>query len=236
MTQLAVLFILLIILAIGVVIYTMYNRDRKRGAEKQNAALEMGFQLIKEVDPNLTNRIVQFYRKTKGQNLRVRNVFERSENDATLYLFDLLDYSGESVSYVADGAIAVMSPSLNLPRFSIFPKLGDKSRITGWADALLEKMATREMEPIVLGTNPYFEKNYFLTGESEAEVREFLTGTILSHFSEQKFWRIEAGGDLFTFSGPVFRRNKVAENQMDPRTRLQEALSLFELFKNNEIS
>jgi hypothetical protein len=236
MNQLAVLFILLIIIAIGVSIYFMYNRDRKRGVEKQTAALDMGFQLVKEVDPSLTDRIIQFYKKSKGQNLRVRNVFERSESDATLYLFDLLDYSGESVNYLADGAIMVVSPSLRLPRFSIYPKLGDRSHVSGWADALLEKIATRQMDQIVLGKNPYFEKNYFLTGENEAEVREFLTEYILSHFNDQKFWRIEAGGDLFTFSNLDSRRNIDAGSPLELRDRQQEALSLFELFRASEPS
>jgi hypothetical protein len=233
MTPLVVLSSLLIVLAIGVVIYFMYSRERKRGAEKQTAALEMGFQLIKEVDPSLTGRIVQFYKRKQRQNLRVRNVFKRIESDAAIYLFDLLDYSGETVSYLADAAIAVVSPSLHLPRFSIYPKLGDKSHVSGWADALLERADAKRADRIVLGKNPYFEQNYFLTGENEQEVREFLTNTILSHFSDQKLWRIEAGGDLFTFSSLGSTRNISAGSPLEPHERLQEALGLFDIFRDN---
>ena len=234
MIQFAVLFVLFIVLLVGGLIYWMYTRDKKHSAQKQNAALEMGFQLLKEIDPDLTNRIVQLHQKSKGQNLRVRNVFERPQSDCTLYLFDLLDYSGDSVTYLADGAIAVLSPSLHLPRFSIYPRIGDRGRVSGWANALLEKMALSRMNPIVLGTNPYFEKNYFLFGENEQEVQEVLTDYNLSYFSEYKFWHIEAEGDLFTFANLEPRRNIGANPQTDPGAGLQEALNLFELFRSNE--
>jgi len=120
-----------------------------------------------------------------------------------------------------------------LPRFSIYPRLGDKGRLTGWANALLEKMAVSRMNRIVLGINPYFEKNYFLFGEDEAEVREFLTDYNLSYFSENKYWQIEAEGDLFTFANLESKRNITANSQADPRTRLQEVLLLFDLFQSN---
>jgi len=234
MNQYAVLFILLIVLVVGVSIYWLYARDKKRSLQKQNLALELGFQLVKDIDPGLTSRIVQFHQKSKSQNLRVRNVFTRAQSDCTLYLFDLLDYSGDSVTYLVDGAIAVLSPSLHLPRFSIYPRIGDRSRVSGWADALLEKMALSRMDRIVLGTNPYFEANYYLFGGNEQEVREFLTDDNLSYFSEYKFWQIEAGGDLFTFANLESRRNMGANLQTDPRTRLQEALNLLDLFRSNE--
>jgi hypothetical protein len=59
MIQFAVLFVLFIVLLVGVFIYWMYTRERKRSVQKQNAVLEMGFQLVKEVDPDLTTQIVQ---------------------------------------------------------------------------------------------------------------------------------------------------------------------------------
>ena len=59
MIQFAVLFVLFIVLLVGVFIYWMYTRERKRSVQKQKAVLEMGFQLVKEVDPDLTNQIVQ---------------------------------------------------------------------------------------------------------------------------------------------------------------------------------
>ena len=202
--------------------------------QKQNAALAMGFQLVKDIDPDLTNRIVELHQKSKSQNPRVRNVFTRAQGDCNLYLFDLLDYSGDSVNYLVDGAIAVVSPSLHLPRFSIYPRIGDRRRVSGWANALLEKMALSKMDRIVLGTNPYFETNYYLFGENEQEVRDFLTEDNLSYFSEYKYWQIEAEGNLFTFANLESRNNMRANLQADPRARLQEALNLFELFKSNE--
>jgi hypothetical protein len=59
MIQFAVLFVLFIVLLVGVFIYWMYTRERKRSVQKQKAVLEMGFQLVKEVDPDLTTQIVQ---------------------------------------------------------------------------------------------------------------------------------------------------------------------------------
>jgi len=233
MIQYAVLLVLFIVLVVGVSIYWMYTRDKKRGAQKQTAALEMGFQLAKDVDQDLNKRIVQLHQKSKSQNLRVRNIYSRLESDCTLYLFDLLNYSGDSVTYLADGAIAVLSPSLHLPRFSIYPRIGDRNRVSGWANALLEKMAVTRMNRIVLGINPYFEKNYFLFGENEADVREFLTDYTLSYFSENRYWQIEAEGDLFTFANLESKRNIGANSQTDPRTRLQEVLNLFGLFRSN---
>ncbi len=234
MIQYAVLLILFSVLVVGVIIYWLYTRAKKQSAQKQNAALEMGFQLEKEVEPELTNRIVQMHQKSKSQNLRVRNIYKRTQSDCTLYLFDVLDYSGDSVTYLVDGAIAVLSPSLHLPRFSIYPRIGDRSRVSGWANALLERMALSRMNPIVLGTNPYFEKNYFLFGENEEEVEEFLTDDNLNYFNEYKFWQIEAEGDLFTFANLESRRNVGASLQTDLGSRLQEALNLFELFRSNE--
>ena len=128
MIQYAVLFVVFIVLVVGVSIYWLYTRDKKRSVQKQNAALEMGFQLAKDVDPDLTNRIVQLHRKSKSQNLRVRNVFTRPQSDCTLYLFDLLDYSGDSVNYLVDGAIAVLSPSLHTAAFQHLSKDWRRSR------------------------------------------------------------------------------------------------------------
>lgn len=184
---------------------------------------------------DLLRKVIRLHQRQAHQSIEFRNLFQKGEPDATFYLFDLQDNSGDSSDLTAEGVIAVLSPLLKLPRFSIFPKVDMQGKFAELANRFLTWAIARSATHIPFEANPHFERRYMVCGEDERAVRHFLSDYHLSRLSRGEYWQIEAEGDLFTLSKVDFSSG-MKNRETDLRERLREARMLFDLFRESRSS
>lgn len=231
----AAIVIAIILALILLSVIWMVSSDRKRKTEKSFIASELGFYPMETPEDHFFRKVVHLHQKQAHQCLELRNLYQKKEADATFYLFDLIESSGDSSDLMAEGVIAVNSPLLNLPRFSIFPKIDMEGKFAELANRFLTWAVEQSSNRIVFETDPHFERRYMVCGEDERAVKQFLSDYHLSRLSRGEYWQIEAEGDMFTLSKVEFtsrENNKVA----DLSERLREARMIFDLFRQSRSS
>jgi hypothetical protein len=223
----ATLVILLFVLAI---VWTI-SRQKEASRSALNRALELGFEPVEEGDQTFLERLAELHKKFGHQEIEVRNLYGRRGPDYQLYLFDLWDTSGDSVDRIQEAGIAVVSPLLNLPRFSVFPKLEGDGLLSGFVNLVFNAVISRNMSVISFENYPPFGDRYYVAGEDENAIRVFLTDHVQRRLSRDPFWHIEAGGDLFTFA--KFDLDSVGKlrGEDDLKERVREAMIIFDLFR-----
>ena len=224
----ATLVILLFVLAF---VWTI-SRQKEASRIALNRALSLGFEPLEEGDQALEERLAELHEKFGHQEIEVRNLYRRRGSDYQLYLFDLWDASGDSVDQIQENGIAVVSHLLNLPRFSVFPKLEGDGLLPGFVNLMFNAVISRNMSVIHLENYPPFDDRYYVAGEDEVAIRTFLTDHMQRRLSRDSFWHIEAGGDLFTFAKFDLGSIGKLKGKDDLKERVREAMIIYDLFQD----
>jgi hypothetical protein len=176
--------------------------------------------------------LIQLHQHSNSQEIQVHQLAERWEGDTRILLFDLVDHGGDSVSTLVDCGIAVFSPELNLPRFSLMPRVAEEGRLAEIANRFLEILIKQRRNRIELEKNTHFDERYFLLGDDHAAIEAFLDEYRLSRLAQASYRHLEVDRDCLTYSRFVFttrgKRNRLA----DLREDLSEARVLLELLSN----
>jgi hypothetical protein len=218
------LLILGVISVFALALNWMIRTERRKRCDRQQIAAALGFTPIEELDDVTVSQLIRFHQHTHTQELIVRHAAERIEAGTRWLLFDLVDHSGDSNSTLVDAGVAVISEKLQLPRFSLFPRLGEKGRLNDFANHFLEMLIEKRRNRIRLATNAHFEERYFLLGDDEPAITEFLDDYRLSRLGQATYRHLEAAGDCFSYSRFVF----ATRGKRD----IAEARVLLELFSS----
>jgi hypothetical protein len=224
----ATLVILLFVLAF---IWTI-SRQKEASKSALNQAVELGFEPLEEGEQTLLERLVELHEKFGHQEIEIRNLYRRRGPDYQLYLFDLWDVSGDSVDRIQENGIAVVSPLLILPRFSVFPKLEGDGLLPSFVNLVFNAVISRKMSVINFENYPAFDDRYYVAGEDENAIRVFLSDHVQRRLSRDPFWHIEAGGDLFTFAKFDLASIGKVRVEDDLKERVREAMIIFGLFED----
>lgn len=221
------------ILAILVMIWLRSNQKRIT-KNYVNSALELGFEPFQEDDPVFLFRLASLQKKFSLQRLEARNLYRRQGSDYQLYLFDLFMMDSEGPSRLKEAVIAFQSPLLRMPRVSITPKI-EQSGFLGLLGKLLHPVAvalfSREFRQIRFERNPEFGRQYFVFGQDEEAVREFLSDQVLWRLSRDQNWQVETEKDLYTFTKLERDYLKMLKADLDLKQLVSEALVIFDLFR-----
>jgi len=213
----------------GVMIYVVIYSSRKNAENMRQAAQPVGFAPF-QPDALLTEKISSLYRRPGAASRHeLRNLSRKRLPDGEMYLFDLVDTSGEDNSWLENQAVAIISPALNLPPFSFFPKSDQKYALSGLANQVIEWGLAKMGSPVALPEFPAFTARYVVNSAEPETTRRFIDEPIARYFSHTQMYSIHASGDVFTFS------------EMDPRLdlrnpenlsrRVNHALEIFHLFQ-----
>jgi hypothetical protein len=183
---------------VGVVVFRLIMADRERKAERAREAAAHGFRPMVPPDADVVERIVALHRRREAQALEVRSLHRKQADDRTLYLFDLVDRSDDRAGLDCDRAIAVVSPGLRLPRFSMVPRVEHEGKLAALANWLLERFAPRAGERVEFDGSPAFAERYTLAADDPAEARQFFTAERLAALAETHYWLLEGAGDMLT--------------------------------------
>ena len=169
-------------------------------AQSREIAPKIGFILndnrigYKEIPPeHLMHCLQKTYlgKMLKSKKGSIYNVFERKEDDSTIYLFRYRHSSNSSSGgsfSVRQTVACFVSSKLQFPRFRLAPKKSF-TKI---------QMFFRE-EGIDFSFHPQFQQSNFLQGENEDAIKKLFSESVLSHFANNQELSIEGVDDTFIF-------------------------------------
>lgn len=182
-------------------LYLAIQSSRKDLEQKKQTAQSLGFSPV-QADAKLTDDIAAMYRRPGAQTCyELRNVSRRVIPDGEMYLFDLVDTSGEDDSWTEKQAVAVVSPHLNMPPFNLFPKADQKYAISGLANKVLEWGMSFIGTQVDFPEYPEFASRYIVSSNEATDwIRGFFDRHLAGYFSRTNMFMVHAAGNIFTFS------------------------------------
>lgn len=231
MEPLTVLALLLILLVFaGLVIFSIMATRRAKEAKTQMAQT-LGMIPISQPDYALLEQIAGLYRSDWGTaTYELRNVSRRILPDGELFLFDLVDTSGDGDSITESQGVAIRSSTLRLPPFQLYPKVDtSKYALGGLANRIVEWGVSKSGTLVQFPEFPAFQARYAITSTDPDAVRRFFDEDKARYFPNTESYTLHAGGNLFTFAEiePGFKVN-------DPThmtRRINRALEIYRLFQ-----
>ncbi|MBI5953839.1 MAG: hypothetical protein HY865_19470 [Chloroflexi bacterium] len=219
------------LLFFGGMVFLAIQSSRQDIDKKRQIAQSLGFSPV-EADSKLTNQIAILYRRPGAQTrYELRNVSRRVIPDGEMYLFDLVDTSGEDDSWTERQAVAIISPHLNMPPLNLFPKADQKYAISGLANKVLVWGMSFMGTHIDFPEYPEFASRYIVSSNEATDwVRGYFDQHLAGYFSRTKMFMIHAAGNIFTFSE---MGTKLGDR--DPSVisqRVNNALDIFRARKN----
>ena len=228
METLAPLLTLGIIILFGILVVFLIRMEKAEKSRKSQQALNIGFTPI-EPDQSLLVRISQLYQTKKGiTSFELRNVSHKGIPDGEMYLFDLVNTSGEEDSVVEEQAVAVFSQYLDLPEFTIFPQLDIKGTGGRIVKSLLSWVVSKAGDPVDFSDHPRFQQRYLVSSGDSQETRNFLDDRKLHLLAKVRLLCIHAGGDIFVLS--TFDQAVNPRNNESISKRISKALDVYQIF------
>jgi hypothetical protein len=218
------------LLFFGGMVYFAIQSSRKEVEKKQQLAQSLGFSPV-EADPKLTDKIAELYRRPGLQTkYELRNVSRRMIPDGEVYLFDLVDTSGDDDNWTERQAVAIVSPYLKMPPFNLFPKADQKYALSGLANKVLEWGMSFVGTPLDFPEYPEFDARYILTSNEGSDwVRGFIDQDLAGYLSRAQMLMLHAADNIFTLS--EMGTNFEANDQGVMSQRINRALDLFRLLQ-----
>jgi hypothetical protein len=218
------------LLFFGGMLYFAIRSSLKDMEQKKQIAQSLGFSPV-EADPALTGKIAELYRRPGAHtNYEMRNISRRVIPDGEMFLFDLVDTSGEDDTWTEHQAVGVVSRYLKMPPFTLFPKVEQKYALGGLANKVMEWGMSFVGSQVDFPEYPEFESRYIVSSnESSDWVREFFDPNLAGYFSRTQMLTLHASGDVFTFSemGTNFDTSKEAVMSQ----RVNRALDIFRIMQ-----
>jgi hypothetical protein len=220
--------VLAVLALVAFVVFKVVQHVRQRREERRAALRSLGFEPVSATDPEVVARVVELCTRWKGDHYRVDNVLERKGSDHRVLLLDLHDVSGENHH---PALLVVTSRRLDLPRFTLSPRIEMGGRLAAFANAILEKVVSHQGKKVSFPMHPSFERRHFVSGPNEDEIRRFFTDSRLAALAEKQHLLIEAGEDVFTVDRLYLRGRQPGTSDLtDVSERVEEAESLLRLF------
>ena len=210
-------------------VYGMVSSEKKRIKRKREDILSSGFHPIENPDPSLVKHLLSLYTKRESQKLSLRNLFQRRENDYLLYLYEVWNEGSDDNHLYEEWGLAMASPYLNLPRFSLIPKIDTPGKFAGLVNRFLEKLTVKGSVKIEFADHLPFSRRYLVTGEDESAIRKLFSSRLLNHLSSTSFLLVDGDRNLLTFSKYDLERAKRNGKMELLSSRLQEARAFFQL-------
>jgi hypothetical protein len=223
----SILFLIVFLSIFSGIIYLAIRASSNDQKAKQELASTLGFTPT-EAHAALLAKISRLYQRGKNK-YEMRNVFHKKLPDGEMYLFDLVETSGEDDSWTETQAVAVISSYLKLPHFTLFPKADQKYALSGVANKILEWGMSFVGKPIPFPEFPAFNDKYVVTSNESDLARIYLDENLLRYFSQTQMYMLHAMGDIFTFNEMDPKFGKMDQESMS--RRINRAMEIFRVLQ-----
>lgn len=185
---------------VGLVLWLIFRYEKKRTAELEIVASELGLQFTPQGDERLLAMLQQFRLFNRGHSRRMKNVMTAVTEHTTLTIFDY-QYTtggGKNSHTHSRTLVALESAAFQFPQFSVRPE--------GFGDKLASKLGFQDID---FDHHPDFSSKFVLQADDENAVRRFFTSQILDLFVSRPDVSVDAAPGLITYWKP--RRMKPEE-------------------------
>jgi hypothetical protein len=215
-------------LVFGLLAFAAFYSRRKDKENKRRVWQQLGFTAI-EADALLAEKISSLYQREGISNrYELRNLSRKAILDGEMFLFDLVETSGEDDSWIEQQAVAIVSSYLNLPQFVLFPKVDEKYILSGIANRVVEWGMSKIGSPVAISEFPGLDSRYIITSNDPEAVRRFLDESLSHYLANTQMLRIHAAGDIFT-SCEIISNSKTSDLE-NMTQRVDHAMDVFRLF------
>lgn len=229
-----------IVLVFVAVIWAAVTQRRKE--EHLEAILfQLGFSLASPPPPQLAQTIIELRGAGPHKSLELKDVFRRSIAGGELYLFDVLDTGGSETATEAERALAVVSPSLDLPRFILIPRPDFGGRATGVLAQLAERALTwatsrTGLEEITFEGDLEFNEAFITLVREPEAVRSFLTDRRRTEVLQMsRRYVLDAVGNTLLISRNPVEREQAPDAMEQIRETQEDAERLLSRFQDGPI-
>jgi hypothetical protein len=191
MTDSIVILLLAVVGFLAFLCLKIVQRARAANEERRRTLQVLGFEPLAPPPAEVTEPIVALH----GGKKTLARVFERRGSADRLYLFDLRDSSGEGSVHEA---LAVFSPRLDLPRFTISPRLEGGGRLVALGNRVIEMRARRRGPAVEFPSHPEFARRHFVNAPDAESVHRLLTSQRLDRLTPLGQIVVEAEGRVFS--------------------------------------
>jgi hypothetical protein len=226
------IFFLLALFGISVFLF-LRRKARQVHATRHLEAENLGFRFQDPPDPGLVTRITGLQARHPDQKLAIKRVFVKPQGEITLYLLDMEDTAGEDNSLLLDGAIAIVSPRLDLPRFGLFPRVPGDGFLARAANQLFERLFGQHVQLIEFDDRPDFDRRYLVTGADPEKVRELLSDYIQDRLAGLELLQIQGGGDTLIVANIGYAQIK-PDQPRNLELLYRQALTVYGLLHRNK--
>ena len=180
--------VLLVVLLVGMVgmtcvlcliWYMVSQRKKVRTARLTQVAQQLGIPFFPAGDPLLIGRLASLPLFSVKASKSIVNVLREVRPEVEFGIFDY-NYrigTGENRHSITQSVMYFCSKTIDLPKFTVYPKMRFQKIL--WVFGIIQ-------QGIDLGTHPQFAKQYVLTGDDEAAVRDLFCDELLEFFEGQK--------------------------------------------------
>lgn len=164
-----------------VVLLAKRHFDRKRAAELTAQALRLGLEPAgaSETPPEAGLEDMPLFGQGRGRT--TSNVL-RDGNGITVFDYSYTVGGGRNSSTYQQ-TVAAVRVGGEIPRFRLSP------------ETVLHRIGHKlGMQDIDFATHPEFSKNYQLSADDEAAIREWFSAAVLDHFNAESGWTVEGAG------------------------------------------
>jgi len=206
MVDIKLMVVALVIGLFALIVAWMILAERKSRTAQRQALQSLGLSPL-EPSPELAQQIAQLYQNIRKQRLNskaeayeLRHVFGKRIQDGELFVFDLINRSGNEDSVTENQAVAIRSTHLHLPPFMIVPKSDIPGLPSDLGNKLLAWVVERFGNLVEFPQAPEFTQRYLVSSPEPEAVRQFLDETRLRRLAKTRLVGVHAGGDIFTLS------------------------------------
>jgi hypothetical protein len=214
----------------GLGLYFIITSEKKRLAKKSQLLQSMGFYPAGQPDEELVDKIQALYQRRSHQKKEVEKIHLRKEGEYKIFLYEIWDRGGKDNDLDDAWGMAIYSEYLNLPRFSLFPKVNMTGKMAALANFVIKKLVPKD-EPI-LNFDQYetFSRRYMVIGYDQENIHKLFSERLINRLSDTEYWHIEADGKLFTYSKLEFHSHKKPDDAKQLNEKLQDLKRIFKLF------
>lgn len=178
--------LLLIIFLLGAlvtIVFFLINKQKLRKISQLKTLSALGF-VRADRDMEMVTGIVRgLSRDPDSASIRIENLFEKAFPDGKLYLLDVVDRSDSEKMPFGKLAVLLVSREMNLPRFSIYPKMALQGRLGDLTNTLLETVYSKIGNVIKEWNDETFEERYAVISDQEDEVRQVLSTRVIERLN-----------------------------------------------------
>lgn len=226
-----------VLLVFGLMLAFIIRSERKGRGTKLQISQSLGFTPMSEPPPELIRKINQLYQNIRGNRdepeevkYELQNVSHKRLADSEMFIFDLINTSGDDDSYTEVQAVAMISHHLSLPNCVIFPKADINGPLTNLGNQVLGWVVSKFGNPVEFPQFPEFEQRYLVSSPDPDGTRQFLDDSKLRRLAKTRLLGIHAREDMFTLSHINMSAMSLTRESMSER--VNQAMDVFSIFSS----